>query len=516
MSNFLSNKKGQKKAYWSWDVSNDSFTFGDGITEIFGCSPDKLPKSLEDFSDLFTQTEFEEFRQELQQQLKGDADTEFQCITTHQYPVDESFFNLHWRGDVIKHNDNGGPVLMVGYAIAGPQFEEQKITWKDESEIEKGRAGYSYITDFSENKEIHKSNVRLKHQFQAVFDTVPNLIFVKDLQGRYLMANKATCEFFGQESKEIVGKTDVDFGMSEEQAQRFMEADRAVIEQNDMLFIPEVRTIRPDGTKVWHQTIKVPFEKTGSKEPAVLSVVTDISRRKKNEIELSNSLDIIGQQNKRLMNFAHIVSHNLRNHAGNIKMLLSLYDTEESKEEKEELLEHLRLASNQLNESISDLNEIIDQQYKTSNDRKVINLADYIDKIKEILTTDILGQNVVFEENVPEDLDLEYNPAYLESIILNLLSNAIKYRHPDRHPVIKIKAKKNGDQVYFEVSDNGLGIDLDKHGEKLFGMYNTFHNNKNSKGIGLFITKNQIESMGGSIEVESEPDKGTTFKIQLS
>jgi signal transduction histidine kinase len=233
-------------------------------------------------------------------------------------------------------------------------------------------------------------------------------------------------------------------------------------------------------------------------------------------MELSNSLNIIGEQNKRLMNFAHIVSHNLRNHAGNIGMLLSLYDTEESQEEKEELLDHLRMASNQLNESINDLNEIIDQQYKTSNDRKQINLKNYISKIKEILTTDILAQNVTFKEDVPEDLTLKYNPAYLESIILNLLSNAIKYRHPDRQLVIEVEASEHNKHVHLRVSDNGLGIDLDKHGDKLFGMYNTFHDNKNSKGIGLFITKNQIESMGGSIEVESEPNKGTTFKIILT
>ena len=79
-----------------------------------------------------------------------------------------------------------------------------------------------------------------------------------------------------------------------------------------------------------------------------------------------------------------------------------------------------------------------------------------------------------------------------------------------------MKAWKEEDgRVFFTVSDNGLGIDMEKHGDKLFGMYKTFHGNENSKGIGLFITKNQIESMGGSIEAESEPGKGTTFKINL-
>ena len=63
------------------------------------------------------------------------------------------------------------------------------------------------------------------------------------------------------------------------------------------------------------------------------------------------------------------------------------------------------------------------------------------------------------------------------------------------------------------ISDNGLGIDLKKHKNSLFGMYKTFHKNQNSRGIWLFITKNQVEAMGGKIEVSSEPDRGTTFKI---
>ena len=70
----------------------------------------------------------------------------------------------------------------------------------------------------------------------------------------------------------------------------------------------------------------------------------------------------------------------------------------------------------------------------------------------------------------------------------------------------------NGVKV-LSISDNGLGIDLKKHKNALFGMYKTFHKNQNARGIGLFITKNQVEAMGGKIEVSSELNKGTTFKI---
>lgn len=107
-----------------------------------------------------------------------------------------------------------------------------------------------------------------------------------------------------------------------------------------------------------------------------------------------------------------------------------------------------------------------------------------------------------------------YSASYLESIILNLLSNAIKYKGEDK-PHIKVKVWKEDNRVKFSVQDNGRGMDLEKYGDKLFGMYNTFHDNSNAKGIGLYITKNQVEALGGSITVESRPGIGSIFLIDF-
>ena len=111
--------------------------------------------------------------------------------------------------------------------------------------------------------------------------------------------------------------------------------------------------------------------------------------------------------------------------------------------------------------------------------------------------------------------EISYIPAYLESIFQNLLTNSLKYRHPDRNPVIKCHTFKDGSNIYLTFEDNGLGIDLDRYGEELFGMYKTFHLNKDAKGIGLFITRNQIEALGGSIQVASVVNAGTKFSIKL-
>ena len=120
-------------------------------------------------------------------------------------------------------------------------------------------------------------------------------------------------------------------------------------------------------------------------------------------------------------------------------------------------------------------------------------------------------KNAICYIDVPNHIEIQVLPAYIESIFLNLFTNSIKYSAPDRPPEIRIALKQEENTVIVTFADNGLGIDLKRHRDKLFGMYKTFHRNKDAKGIGLFITKNQIEAMGGSIDVTSTVDVGTTF-----
>jgi signal transduction histidine kinase len=104
----------------------------------------------------------------------------------------------------------------------------------------------------------------------------------------------------------------------------------------------------------------------------------------------------------------------------------------------------------------------------------------------------------------------------MESIMLNLVTNAIKYRSPERLPVVIINAHTNYKGIVITIEDNGLGIDLERYRNKLFGMNKTFHGNEDARGLGLYITKNQVESMGGRIEVESKLNVGTKFSVYLN
>jgi PAS domain S-box-containing protein len=373
---------------------------------------------------------------------------------------------------------------------------------------------YGITKDVTEHKQHYEEIRRLKEQVEAIFNSVPSMIFVKDYDGRYIMANQAARNYFDPNKGEVIGKTDDELGIPKERAERYIKSDRKVIDSKKPAFYPEEKTTDWAGKEYWHQTIKVPFSNSENDEQVSLSVITDVTKRVEYEVELADSLSIISKQNERLSNFAHIVSHNLRNHAGGISMLIELLEQSTEASEKEELFELLSKAAQRLNSTIADLNEIMDTQNKVEVELKNLSFEEVYQGIKEVLETEIRAQKATFEEEIEPGLIFKYSAAYLESIILNLLSNAIKYRGKES-PHIRVKAWKEDSKVKLQIQDNGRGINLEKHGDKLFGMYNTFHDNSNAKGIGLYITKNQVEALGGSISVDSAPNKGSTFTVDF-
>lgn len=125
-----------------------------------------------------------------------------------------------------------------------------------------------------------------------------------------------------------------------------------------------------------------------------------------------------------------------------------------------------------------------------------------IESCEAIIETDFSGGEILFSVK-----------PMVSSILYNLVSNAIKYRDAARQPVVKISSHQHNEFLRIDVRDNGLGIDTVKFKEKLFGMYKRFHSHTEGKGLGLYLVKLQAESLGGKIEVSSEPGSGTTFSV---
>jgi signal transduction histidine kinase len=246
-----------------------------------------------------------------------------------------------------------------------------------------------------------------------------------------------------------------------------------------------------------------------------VGVGRNVTSRIEKELELKNLLDVTSSQNNKLYNFSHIVSHNIRSHASNLSMVVDVIENTDDITEKLSYFNLFREGTEKLSETIEYLNEIITIEQKTNIEKTAICLKDEIEKTKMALSVAIKESQIKITHTIPNNLIVHAIPAYLDSILLNLFTNAIKYRSTERKATLEIGYEINDNYTVINFKDNGLGLNLEKNGHKIFGMYKTFHGNEDAKGIGLFITKNQMDSMDGKIEVESEVDCGSNFKIYL-
>lgn len=330
---------------------------------------------------------------------------------------------------------------------------------------------------------------------------------------------------FSEGSKKIIGVCDPDFGVNAQSwNNRVHPEDKAKYFQDFQdhlngltpLYENEHRIRCEDNTYKWIRDRGRIVEWDADKKPKkIIGTHTDITTQKQNETTINDSLLIVTEHNNKLRNFAHIVTHNLKQHTANFESLLDFYDERDTAECKVEIMHHLRSLSISLTKTIVNLHDVVHVQNNKSKRLKKIFVAKEIDHILQLLDLVISENNATVQNNIDDKLFLYFNISYFESIILNLLSNAIKYKHPDRNPVISLDCANDKQEYKLIISDNGLGIDLKKYGNSIFELYKTFHNNSDAEGIGLYLIKNQIESFGGRITVDSEVNIGTTFTIYI-
>jgi len=219
------------------------------------------------------------------------------------------------------------------------------------------------------------------------------------------------------------------------------------------------------------------------------------------------------EYNQQLEQFAFISAHNLRAPVARILGLGQILDlAKNNPEEKDSIYPKLIHTAKELDSVVKDLNTILD--LKKNNDTFVtdVELTSVIAMIFQNLEKEIAFAQASITTDFKQVSNLHTVKPYIDSILYNLISNAIKYRHPNRTPSIHIATERIENEVCLSVADNGLGIDVAQFRGKLFTLYSRFHLHVEGKGMGLYLIKTQMIAMGGRIEIESEVDKGTTFK----
>lgn len=355
-----------------------------------------------------------------------------------------------------------------------------------------------------------------EHLLRTLIDNLPLNVFIKDLESRKILVNKAETEYCGAHTDdEILGKDD--FAVYDRvTAEKSRKDDLTVMRDLKPILGRESKLTKLDGSSTTFLTSKIPLIDTDGHAYGLVGISMDISELKRKELELRKLIKVTSSQNEKLVNFAHIVSHNLRSHSANFSMLLNFLRDEESESEKQRITDMLFDSSNNLMDTLNSLNDVVDINTKRGLKKKSISLKTKIKNIEQSLSADLINSNAKIINKVPNNLKINVIPAYIDSILSNFLTNSIKYKSSERDPIIEFETVEEENYTVLSIKDNGLGIDLKKYGDKLFGMYKTFHNKEGARGIGLYIAKNQIEAMKGKVSVTSQVDMGTTFKIYFN
>lgn len=351
---------------------------------------------------------------------------------------------------------------------------------------------------------------------RTVVDNLPLNVFIKDTESRKILVNKSECNYLGVEnSEELLGKTDFEM-YDAEIAQISRAEDLKVMDTLTPMIGKETVSRTRNGKITTFLTSKIPLKGNDGRASGLVGISLDISDIKQKEEELRDLINVTSQQNKKLINFAHIVSHNLRSHTANFSMLLDFLVNENDESEKENILQMLTDASDNLLETLENLNEVVAINTNVSLEKESVNLNAQIDIVQKHLTAFLRNNNAHIVNTISDEVEINVVPEYLDSILMNFITNSIKYKAPERNPTVKLSAERKDGCTILSIADNGLGIDLEKYGNKLFGMYKTFHSHTDARGIGLYITKNQIEAMNGRVTVSSKVGSGTTFNIYFN
>jgi PAS domain S-box-containing protein len=373
--------------------------------------------------------------------------------------------------------------------------------------------GHTFILT-KEQEYLNEKLELSEERFRRAFEHAAIGMAIVSLQGKWLRINSSLFNILGYQPSELLRLSFQDLTHPED-LNKDLNLLNEVINGTRDSYQLEKRYFHKKGHVVW-VILAVSIVKNGNGKPLhFISQLTDISKVKAAEYEIKSVLEVTSDQNRRLLNFAHIVSHNLRSHSGNLSMLLNFIETDVDEQSRQELFKMFRHAASNLQETIGHLNEVVAVNTSITENLTSINLRKAIHGAVGNVEALLKAADAICINEVHHDVFIDAIPAYLDSILLNFLTNAIKYHSPDRKPVIVLRATAEENQVILSIEDNGVGIDLKANRDKIFGMYKTFHTNKDARGIGLFITKNQIEAMSGKVTVESELGKGTTFKIHF-
>jgi len=370
----------------------------------------------------------------------------------------------------------------------------------------------------SRQRQTLRRHERLLHQ---IIDANPNLIFVKDWDGRFVLANQALAEIYGTTVKGVLGKTDADFNPNAEEVAHFLHDDRDVMSSGNPKFVSEEPVTNPETKQTrWFQTIKMPLRLPGEYSVTLLGVATEITERKELEQQLlqSQKMEAVGQ-------LAGGVAHDFNNILTAIVGYADLLAAELRGDSRQlEDVEEIRKAARR---AAALTRQLLSFSRKEVLEPKIIDVNDVVMNLDKMLRS-LISENIELKTMLADDIDAaRVDPNQLEQVIMNLAINA-RDAMPEGGTLTVETANATldddyasrhvsvipGDYVMIAVTDTGCGMS-EEIKARIFEPFFTTKPAGRGTGLGLSTVYGIVKQSGGNIWLYSEPGKGTTFKIYL-
>lgn len=476
---------GGRLGTWTWNIQKDQIEFNDRWKQILGLDDLNAPNTFSSWLKLIHPDDIKLVEKEITACLNGDS--AFYEIEHRKKHSSGKWIWISATGKVIERDKNGKPIVVMGIH-----------------------------QDISEKMEAEQTLQISESRYKTLIETMTEGIVIQGLNSEVLFSNSSAEQMLGLTKDQLLGKKSVDpkwKAIKEDGSEFPIEEHPAMIvsktgksQTNVIMGIH-----KPDGELIWisinSQLMIHPITKDAY---ATFTVFRDITQLKKSTAQKNELIDLIQKQNKKLTEYAYITSHNLRSPIANLISLCGLVEEEENPKQYSSMIAE---SANQLDSTMKLMNRLLEIDTDSShNSREDILLFDIVEQ-NSLLLKHLINNGFTINNEIPETLTVRTVPTYIHSIVNNMMSNALKFRKNSTDDYLTIHANRYGNEVHLSFIDNGMGMDLNKVGNKLFKINSRFHTEKDGKGIGLFFTKHQIEALNGELKVESKPDIGTKFLI---
>lgn len=349
------------------------------------------------------------------------------------------------------------------------------------------------------------------YDLNLFFESSGDLLCIAGFDGYFKKVNPALSKLLGYSTDELTSKPINEFILTDDRD--ITDSYRNRITDGIPLLNFENRYLTKEGDVVWLSWTSIP----DTDRELVYAIAKNVTHNRKLSDDRNQLITNLTKKNSDLKQLTYSTSHDLRSPLGNIIGILSILDYSKIKDDETlELLNMLNISAEKMKRTLDQQIDSLRETERVIVDIREINLNDCLKRTTDSIKSHIITSNTTIKKNFDAFETVRFNRSYMESIFLNLITNAIRYSKPYEAPVINIRTEINEGVRQLIFSDNGIGMNMENIKGKIFGFNQTFHNNKESKGIGLYLVNNHVQAMGGSISVESEVDKGSTFTISFA